>query len=127
MTVFVTFSAQERHALVRMLEHEHFSYTDEGQVALAAFKKIRDAVTAEQEARLLDVAADAYVDAKALLRDLEWSGHIWDVVRADLIDGVCPSCRKPSTKTFQQMWTDQAKRFGPAGHAVDCKLRALVV
>ena len=40
---------QEMRALVRMLEHEHFTYGDEGQHALNAFKKIQHAAETGQE------------------------------------------------------------------------------
>lgn len=37
---------REMRALVKMLEHEHFSYGDEGQEAQSAFKKISDSADA---------------------------------------------------------------------------------
>lgn len=129
--VIASLTEEERDALVKMLEHEHFAYGEQGVLAASAFKKIEAAVsiadikvTLTSEAQPNEIAA---AELRDLLCEVEWRSCIWDGVRNEAIDNVCPSCRQVEERRFGLLWPDQKKRFGPAGHATTCKLRALMV
>ncbi len=139
----VTIHLHEQQALVKMLEHEYFCYDSDGLAALSALRKLEACVAAREDltsvargnviaaGTLAEAFAETLADtAKAtqeLLGDIEWSGSLYDSIRREVIDDVCPSCKSPSPHRFSTMWPDQVRRFKSiAGHTGSCALFKLM-
>jgi hypothetical protein len=107
--VLASLTEEERDAMVKMLQHEHFAYGVDGMLALAGFKKIRD--TPLQDAGKQEGNAATALEVLKRLRDLG-----------------CPTylCRDGSRTRDGALLCTYCDGTGDTGHAGDCVWPALL-